>query len=85
MAFLLEDPDKPVIWRGPIKLGAIQQFIGDAAWGKLMHWSSTSPRTSDEPLTVAQSLPNIDGMVIVTTLKMSHYSTVVNQSISQKL
>ena len=33
MAFLLEDPDKPVIWRGPIKLGAIQQFIGDVAWG----------------------------------------------------
>ena len=35
MAFLLEDPDKPVIWRGPIKLGAIQQFIGDVSWGEL--------------------------------------------------
>ena len=35
MAFLIEDPDKPVIWRGPIKLGAIQQFIGDVAWGEL--------------------------------------------------
>ena len=37
MAFLIEDPDKPVIWRGPIKLGAIQQFIGDVAWLSLIH------------------------------------------------
>ena len=68
MAFLLEDPDKPVIWRGPIKLGAIQQFIGDVAWGKLDTLIiDFPPGTSDEPLTVAQYLPNIDGMVIVTT------------------
>ena len=68
MAFLLEDPDKPVIWRGPIKLGAIQQFIGDVAWGKLDALViDFPPGTSDEPLTVAQSLPTIDGMVIVTT------------------
>ena len=68
MAFLLEDPDKPVIWRGPIKLGAIQQFIGDVAWGKLDALViDFPPGTSDEPLTVARSLPNIDGMVIVTT------------------
>jgi Mrp family chromosome partitioning ATPase len=68
MAFLLEDPDKPVIWRGPIKLGAIQQFIGDVAWGKLDALIiDFPPGTSDEPLTVAQSLPNINGMVIVTT------------------
>ena len=35
MAFLLEDEDTPVVWRGPIKLGAIQQFIGDVEWGEL--------------------------------------------------
>ena len=34
MAFLLEDEDTPVVWRGPIKLGAIQQFIGDVEWGR---------------------------------------------------
>ena len=68
MAFLLEDPDKPVIWRGPIKLGAIQQFIGDVAWGELDHLIiDFPPGTSDEPLTVTQSLPNMDGVVIVTT------------------
>ena len=68
MAFLLEDPDKPVIWRGPIKLGAIQQFIGDVAWGDLDALViDFPPGTSDEPLTVSQNLPGIDGVVIVTT------------------
>jgi len=68
MAFLLEDEDTPVVWRGPIKLGAIQQFIGDVEWGDLDYLViDFPPGTSDEPLTVAQSLPDIDGMVIVTT------------------
>ena len=68
MAFLLEDEDTPVVWRGPIKLGAIQQFIGDVEWGELDYLIiDFPPGTSDEPLTVAQSLPDIDGMVIVTT------------------
>ena len=68
MAFLIEDPDKPVIWRGPIKLGAIQQFIGDVAWGSLDALIiDFPPGTSDEPLTVSQNLPGIDGVVIVTT------------------
>ncbi len=68
MAFLIEDPDKPVIWRGPIKLGAIQQFIGDVAWGDLDYLIiDFPPGTSDEPLTVTQSLPAMDGVVIVTT------------------
>ena len=68
MAFLLEDESTPVVWRGPIKLGAIQQFIGDVDWGNLDFLViDFPPGTSDEPLTVAQSLPNIDGMVVVTT------------------
>ena len=68
MAFLLEAEDTPVVWRGPIKLGAIQQFIGDVEWGSLDYLIiDFPPGTSDEPLTVAQSLQNIDGIVIVTT------------------
>jgi ATP-binding protein involved in chromosome partitioning len=68
MAFLLEAEDTPVVWRGPIKLGAIQQFIGDVEWGTLDYLIiDFPPGTSDEPLTVAQSLQNIDGIVIVTT------------------
>jgi ATP-binding protein involved in chromosome partitioning len=68
MAFLLEDEDTPVVWRGPIKLGAIQQFLGDVEWGELDYLIiDFPPGTSDEPLTVVQSLPDIDGMVVVTT------------------
>ena len=68
MAFLLADEDTPVVWRGPIKLGAIQQFLADVEWGVLDHLIiDFPPGTSDEPLTVAQTLPDIDGIVIVTT------------------
>ncbi len=68
MGLLLEEEDKPVVWRGPIKLGAIQQFIGDVAWGDLDALViDFPPGTSDEPLTVAQTLPHVDGMVVVTT------------------
>lgn len=35
MAFLLQDPNLPVIWRGPLKMKAIQQFLGDVDWGDL--------------------------------------------------
>ena len=51
-----------------IKLGAIQQFIGDVSWGELDALViDFPPGTSDEPLTVSQSLPGINGVVIVTT------------------
>ena len=59
MAFLIEDPDKPVIWRGPIKLGAIQQFIGDVAWGELDTLVIDFPHgTGDGPLKVRLTLNN---------------------------
>ena len=35
MAFLLQDRDSPVIWRGPLKMGVIKQFLGDVNWGDL--------------------------------------------------
>ena len=35
MSFLLQDPNLPVIWRGPMKMKAIQQFLGDVKWGEL--------------------------------------------------
>jgi len=55
-------------WCAAVKLGAIQQFIGDVAWGELDAMIiDFPPGSSDEPLTVAQSLPNIDGVVVVTT------------------
>jgi Mrp family chromosome partitioning ATPase len=67
MAFLLESPDKPVIWRGPLKMRVIEQFISDVQWGNL-DWLviDSPPGTGDEPLSVAQLVPGA-GAVIVTT------------------
>lgn len=67
MSFLLQDPDLPVIWRGPMKMKAIEQFLGDVDWGEL-DWLiiDSPPGTGDEPLSVAQLIP-ATGAVIVTT------------------
>jgi ATP-binding protein involved in chromosome partitioning len=68
MAFLIQDPDNPVIWRGPMKIGALRQFVADVRWGNLDYLIvDLPPGTGDEPLTVAQLMPDADGMVVVTT------------------
>jgi len=68
MAFLLENKDTPVIWRGPMKMNAIQQFLSDVAWGELDYLIiDLPPGTGDEALSVAQLIPEMDGVVIVTT------------------
>lgn len=67
MAFLLQDADTPVIWRGPLKMKLIQQFLGDVVWGELDYLIIDSPPgTGDEPLSVAQLIP-ATGAIIVTT------------------
>jgi len=67
MSFLLSSPDLPVIWRGPMKMKIIQQFLGDVEWGDL-DWLiiDSPPGTGDEPLSVAQFIP-ATGAIIVTT------------------
>ena len=68
MAFLLSDPDTPVIWRGPAKMAVIRQFLEEIVWGELDYLViDLPPGTGDEPLTIAQLIPGIDGAVIVTT------------------
>ncbi len=68
MAMLLEDRDTPTIWRGPLRSGALRQFIADVDWGKLDYLIvDLPPGTGDEPLTIAQSFPGTDGVIIVTT------------------
>jgi ATP-binding protein involved in chromosome partitioning len=68
IGFLLQDKDSPVIWRGPLKMGAIKQFIGDCSWGKLDYLIiDLPPGTGDEPLSIAQLIPHSDGAIIVTT------------------
>jgi ATP-binding protein involved in chromosome partitioning len=67
MSFLLQNPDAPVIWRGPLKMKVIKQFLGDVDWGNL-DWLiiDSPPGTGDEPLSVAQLIP-ATGAIIVTT------------------
>jgi Mrp family chromosome partitioning ATPase len=68
MAFLTSDRDQPIIWRGPLKMGAIRKFIEDVFWGELDYLIvDLPPGTGDEPLTIAQLIPNADGSIIVTT------------------
>ena len=68
LALVLGQPDAPVIWRGPMKMKAIQQFIKDVKWGELDYLIVDSPPgTGDEPLSVIQLISSIDGVVIVTT------------------
>jgi len=57
----------PTIWRGPLKMRAIRQFLADVDWGELdFLFIDLPPGTGDEPLSIAQLLPDIDGVVIVT-------------------
>lgn len=64
---LLDSEDAPVVWRGPVISGVIQQFWKDVAWGMVDYmFVDMPPGTGDVPLTVFQSLP-VDGIIIVTT------------------
>lgn len=68
IGLLLRDTDDAVIWRGPMKMGVIKQFLEDVEWGELDYLVIDSPPgTGDEPLSVAQLVPEADGAVIVTT------------------
>ena len=61
-------PDEPVIWRGPLKMIAIKQFLSDVNWGELDYLVIDSPPgTGDEPLSVCQIIPDLNGAIIVTT------------------
>ncbi len=64
---LLEKEDAPVVWRGPVIAGVIQQFWSEVVWGDVDYmFVDMPPGTGDVPLTVFQSLP-VDGIIIVTT------------------
>jgi len=67
MDFLLQSDETPVIWRGPAKIGVIRQFLADVVWGDLdFLLVDLPPGTGDEPLSVMQLIPNIDGVLMVT-------------------
>jgi len=68
IGFLLRDRDDSVIWRGPMKMGVIKQFLTEVAWGPLDYLIIDSPPgTGDEPLSVCQLIHDAVGAVVVTT------------------
>ncbi len=68
LGLFLSNQDDAVIWRGPMKMGAIKQFLKDVAWGELDYLVIDSPPgTGDEHLSVCQLIGKLDGAVIVTT------------------
>ena len=72
MEMLIGDKDAAVIWRGPIKISAIRQFISDIEWGELDFLIvDAPPGTGDEPLTVAQTIPTAEALILTTPQEIS--------------
>ena len=69
---LIVNKDDAIIWRGPLKYSAIQQFIGDVAWGDLDYLIIDSPPgTGDEPLTIAQMISDAKAIIVTTPQEVS--------------
>ena len=67
MDFLLQSDEDPVVWRGPLKMSALRQLLAEVEWGELDYLLiDLPPGTGDEPLSIAQLLPEMDGVLIVT-------------------
>jgi Mrp family chromosome partitioning ATPase len=67
MQSLMKEADQAVIWRGPAKTGVIRQFIGDVLWGELDYLIiDAPPGTGDEPLSVAQTIPEAKAVIVTT-------------------
>ncbi|MCE7741391.1 MAG: Mrp/NBP35 family ATP-binding protein [Candidatus Heimdallarchaeota archaeon] len=68
MEFLLQDKTNAIIWRGPMKIKALKQLLADVNWGELDFLIvDLPPGSSDEPLSIVQTIKDLDGMVVVTT------------------
>ncbi|MBW1952169.1 MAG: P-loop NTPase [Deltaproteobacteria bacterium] len=69
---LMQNRDSAVIWRGPLKHRVIQQFITDVEWGQLDYLIIDSPPgTGDEPLSVAQTIPDAQAIIVTTPQEIS--------------
>jgi Mrp family chromosome partitioning ATPase len=67
-----ENKDAATIWRGPLKIGAIRQFISDIDWMELDYLVIDSPPgTGDEPLTVAQTISDAKALIVTTPQEVS--------------
>ncbi len=67
-ASILQNPDTPIIWRGPLKMKLIKQFLSEVDWGELDFLIIDSPPgTGDEPLSAIQLIEDLRGAIIITT------------------
>jgi ATP-binding protein involved in chromosome partitioning len=67
LEYLMENRDEAIIWRGPLKIQAIRQFIGDIDWGRLDYLViDAPPGTGDEPLSVAQIIKDVNALIVTT-------------------
>lgn len=67
-----ENKDTATIWRGPLKIGVIKQFISDIEWSELDYMVIDSPPgTGDEPLTIAQTIPDAKALIVTTPQEIS--------------
>lgn len=72
LEYMMQNRDEAVIWRGPLKIQAIRQFVSDMDWGELDYLViDAPPGTGDEPLTVAQTIPNLKAIVVTTPQKVA--------------
>ena len=75
--FMLAGCSDAAIWRGPLKTSVIRDLFEDVLWGELGHLIIDSPPgTGDEPLTVCECVPDLDGAVIMTTPQKAALATV---------
>lgn len=72
LEYLMRDRDEAIIWRGPLKIQAIRQFVSDMDWGELDYLIiDAPPGTGDEPLSVAQTIPHVKAVVVTTPQKVA--------------
>ena len=72
LEYMMKDRDEAIIWRGPLKIQAIRQFVADMDWGELDYLViDAPPGTGDEPLSVAQTIPMTKAIVVTTPQKVA--------------
>lgn len=71
-SLLGENKDVATIWRGPLKIGVIRQFISGIDWPDLDYLVIDSPPgTGDEPLTIARTIPDAQAVIVTTPQEIS--------------
>jgi ATP-binding protein involved in chromosome partitioning len=67
LEYMMKNRDEAIIWRGPLKIQAIRQFVADMDWGELDYLVvDAPPGTGDEPLSIAQTIKNVHALIVTT-------------------